>query len=177
MAETTSSIYATPVITDLYADGYKEIVVPSFVHHLEVFQGDNGAQAAGFPAFHEDKVHASPLLYDIDHDGIQDIVLSTYSGEVLFYQDTGKKLPVALSIPSLPVDTYAPVIAHALPKMYPACHITFYAQMSYCTPASTPASRVRSTCLAVLCYMSHAKSYPSYTIGEQSRPETEHCSR
>ena len=104
MAETTSSIYATPVITDLYADGYKEVVVPSFVHHLEVFQGDNGAQAAGFPAFHEDKVHASPLLYDIDHDGIQDIVLSTYSGEILFYQDTAKKLPVALSLPSLPVD-------------------------------------------------------------------------
>lgn len=107
MAETTSSVYATPVITDLYADGYKEIVVPSFVHHLEVFQGDNGAEAPGFPAFHDDKVHASPLMYDIDHDGIQDIVLSTYNGEILFYQDTGKKLPVALSIPSLPVDRHA----------------------------------------------------------------------
>lgn len=114
MAETTSSVYATPIITDLYADGYKEIIVPSFVHHLEVFQGDNGAQAAGFPAFHEDKVHASPLLYDIDHDGIQDIVLSTYSGEIIFYQDTGRKLAVTLSLPSLPVDRHAPFSVPAL---------------------------------------------------------------
>lgn len=107
MAEATSSIYATPLITDLYADGYKDIIVPSFVHFLEVFQGDNGAQAAGFPAFHEDKVHASPLLYDIDHDGIQDIVVATYNGEILFYQDSGKRLPVALQIPSLSVERRA----------------------------------------------------------------------
>jgi hypothetical protein len=72
-------------------------------------QGDNGAEVAGFPAFHEDKVHASPLLYDIDHDGIQDILLSTYNGEILFYQDSGKKLSVALSLPSLPVDRHVPL--------------------------------------------------------------------
>ena len=36
MSEVSSSIYATPLITDLYSDGHKEIVVPSFVHYLDV---------------------------------------------------------------------------------------------------------------------------------------------
>ena len=103
MAETTSSVYATPLITDLHADGFKDIIVPSFVHNLEVFQGDNGAQAAGFPAFHSDRVHASPLMFDVDHDGVQDIVVATYSGEILFYQDTGQLLPLKFTVPRLPV--------------------------------------------------------------------------
>jgi FG-GAP-like repeat len=103
MAETTSSVYATPIITDLYADGFKDIIVPSFVHNLEVFQGDNGAQAAGFPAFHSDKVHASPIMFDIDRDGIQDILVATYSGEILFYQDNGQQLPLQFTIPRLSV--------------------------------------------------------------------------
>ena len=107
MAEATSSIYATPLITDLYADGYKDIIVPSFVHYLEVFQGDNGAQASGFPAFHADKVHASPMLFDIDHDGIQDIVIVTYNGEVRFYEDSGAPLEYTLKVPGLPVDRCA----------------------------------------------------------------------
>ena len=36
MTEVGSSIYATPLITDLYSDGHKDIIVPSFVHYLEV---------------------------------------------------------------------------------------------------------------------------------------------
>ena len=36
MTEVSSSIYATPLITDLYSDGRKDIIVPSFVHYLEV---------------------------------------------------------------------------------------------------------------------------------------------
>ena len=36
MTEVQSSVYATPLITDLFSDGHKDIVVPSFVHHLEV---------------------------------------------------------------------------------------------------------------------------------------------
>ena len=36
MTEVSSAIYATPLITDLYSDGTKDIVVPSFVHYLEV---------------------------------------------------------------------------------------------------------------------------------------------
>ena len=36
MTEVSSSVYATPIITDLFSDGHKDIVVPSFVHYLEV---------------------------------------------------------------------------------------------------------------------------------------------
>lgn len=110
MAEATSSIYATPLITDLYADGFKDVIVPSFVHYLEVFQGDNGAQASGFPAFHADKVHASPMLFDIDQDGIQDIVIVTYNGQVRFYEDSGAPLDALLQVPSLPVDRCAQTV-------------------------------------------------------------------
>lgn len=39
MAEVSSSIYATPLITDLYSDGTKDIIIPSFVHYLEVRLG------------------------------------------------------------------------------------------------------------------------------------------
>ena len=35
MTEVGSSIYATPLIHDLYSDGQKDIIVPSFVHYLE----------------------------------------------------------------------------------------------------------------------------------------------
>lgn len=33
MTEISSSVYATPIITDLYSDGRKDIVVPGFVHY------------------------------------------------------------------------------------------------------------------------------------------------
>ena len=36
--QVTSSVYATPVITDLYSDGRRDIIVPGFVHYLEVLQ-------------------------------------------------------------------------------------------------------------------------------------------
>lgn len=38
MTEVASSIYATPVIADLFSDGQKEVVVPTFVHFLEVVE-------------------------------------------------------------------------------------------------------------------------------------------
>lgn len=36
MTEVSSSVYATPIIHDLFSDGHKDIIVPSFVHYLEV---------------------------------------------------------------------------------------------------------------------------------------------
>jgi hypothetical protein len=122
MSEVASSVYATPLITDLYSDGHKDIVVPSFVHHLEVrhisehvnlrgfiqytnaflndaagrmavqsamqvLEASDGAQAAGWPAFHKSTVHTSPVMYDLDFDGVQDILLATYGGEILAFRD------------------------------------------------------------------------------------------
>uniref|UniRef100_A0A7S0RKX6 DEX1 C-terminal domain-containing protein n=1 Tax=Chlamydomonas leiostraca TaxID=1034604 RepID=A0A7S0RKX6_9CHLO len=103
MSEVSSSIYATPLITDLYSDGRKDIVVPSFVHYLEVLEGPDGAQAVGWPAFHKSTTHSSPLLYDIDFDGVRDILLATYDGEVLFFKDTGDQLIERLAVPRLKV--------------------------------------------------------------------------
>jgi hypothetical protein len=87
MTEVSSSVYATPLITDLYADGRKDIIVPGFVHYTEVLEGPDGAKALGWPAFHKSTVHASPLLYDIDSDGIRDILVATYDGEIVFFKD------------------------------------------------------------------------------------------
>ncbi len=36
MTEVSSSVYATPIVHDLFSDGHKDIIVPSFVHYLEV---------------------------------------------------------------------------------------------------------------------------------------------
>ncbi|GIL56325.1 hypothetical protein Vafri_11699 [Volvox africanus] len=103
MSEATSSVYATPLITDLHADGRRDIVVPSFVHYLEVMEGPNGGQAVGWPAFHASSVHASPLLYDIDFDGVRDIMLATYDGQLLFFKDTGEKMLEGFQISRLRV--------------------------------------------------------------------------
>ncbi|EFJ48005.1 hypothetical protein VOLCADRAFT_117761 [Volvox carteri f. nagariensis] len=103
MSEATSSVYATPLITDLHGDGRRDIVVPSFVHYLEVLEGPNGGQAVGWPAFHASSVHASPLLYDIDFDGVRDIMLATYDGQIMFFKDTGEKMLEGLQISRLRV--------------------------------------------------------------------------
>lgn len=87
MTEISSSVYATPLITDLYADGRKDIIVPGFVHYTEVLEGPDGAKALGWPGFHRSTVHSSPLLYDIDYDGIRDILVATYDGEIVFFKD------------------------------------------------------------------------------------------
>lgn len=88
MTQASSSVYATPLITDLYSDGRKDIIVPGFVHATEVLQGADGAQALGWPAAHRSTVHASPVLADWDLDGTPDVVVATYDGEVLAFKDT-----------------------------------------------------------------------------------------
>ena len=105
MREVSSSVYSTPLITDFYSDGRKDILVSSFVHYMEVLDGSTGAQLPGWPAFHKASVHSSPLLYDVDFDGVPDVVVPTYDGEILFIQDSGKELrPFSLKIPRLKVN-------------------------------------------------------------------------
>ncbi|ONK68556.1 uncharacterized protein A4U43_C05F13220 [Asparagus officinalis] len=41
-SEVSSSIYATPLVADINSDGKLEVVVPSFVHYLEVLEGTDG---------------------------------------------------------------------------------------------------------------------------------------
>ena len=98
MTEVTSSVYSTPVIADLFSDGHKEIIVPSFVHYLEVLEGEDGAKAGGeWPAFHKSTAHASPLVHDSGAGA--HILLPTYDGEVLFFDDSGARLAKTLRVP------------------------------------------------------------------------------
>jgi hypothetical protein len=99
MTEVTSSVYSTPVIADLFSDGHKEVVVPSFVHYLEVLEGEDGAKAGGdWPAFHKSTAHASPLLRE-SGEGTE-ILLPMYDGEVHFFNDRGTITSPTLSHPS-----------------------------------------------------------------------------
>ena len=101
--EVSSSVYATPVVTDLFDDGHKEIVVPSFVHYLEVLEGEDGARAGGrWPSFHESTAHASPLVHHSSSAGTT-ILLPTYDGEVRFYDHAGERLEKTLRVPRLRV--------------------------------------------------------------------------
>jgi len=103
MTEVSSSIYSTPLITDLFSDGAKEIVIPSFVHYLEILEAADGAVASGWPAFHKSSTHASPLLTDIDFDGVQDIAMATYDGEIMFFKDNGEQAGDKMYLPRLRV--------------------------------------------------------------------------
>ncbi|XP_010469113.1 PREDICTED: protein DEFECTIVE IN EXINE FORMATION 1-like [Camelina sativa] len=97
--EVTSSVYATPLIADINSDGKLDIVVPSFVHYLEVLEGADGDKMPGWPAFHQSNVHSSPLLFDIDKDGVREIALATYNGEVLFFRVSGFLMSDKLEVP------------------------------------------------------------------------------
>ncbi|CAH2054430.1 unnamed protein product [Thlaspi arvense] len=97
--EVTSSVYATPLIADINSDGKLDIVVPSFVHYLDVLEGADGDKMPGWPAFHQSNVHASPLLFDIDKDGVREIALATYNGEVLFFRVSGFLMSDKLEVP------------------------------------------------------------------------------
>lgn len=98
-AEVSSSIYATPLIADINSDGKLDVVVPSFVHYLEVLEGSDGDKMPGWPAYHQSTVHSSPLLYDIDKDGVREISLATYNGEVLFFRNSGYMMSDKLVVP------------------------------------------------------------------------------
>ncbi|KAH6806290.1 defective in exine formation protein [Perilla frutescens var. frutescens] len=102
-AEVSSSIYASPLVADINSDGKLEVVVPSFVHYLEVLEGSDGDKLPGWPAFHQSTVHSSPLLYDIDKDGVREIALATYNGEVLFFRVSGYMMSDKLEIPRIKV--------------------------------------------------------------------------
>ncbi|OIT01074.1 PREDICTED: protein DEFECTIVE IN EXINE FORMATION 1-like [Nicotiana attenuata] len=101
--EVSSSVYASPLIADINSDGKLEVVVPSFVHYLEVLEGSDGDKLPGWPAFHQSTVHSSPFLYDIDKDGVREIGLATYNGEVLFFRVSGYLMSDKLEIPRLKV--------------------------------------------------------------------------
>lgn len=119
--EVSSSIYATPLVADINSDGKLEIVVPSFVHYLEVLEGSDGDKMPGWPAFHQSTVHSSPLLYDIDKDGVREIALATFNGEVLFFRVSGYMMSEKLVVPRRKVrkDWYAGLDSDPVDRSHP----------------------------------------------------------
>ncbi|XVF08240.1 hypothetical protein REPUB_Repub06bG0209500 [Reevesia pubescens] len=122
--EVSSSIYATPLIADINSDGKLDIVVPSFVHYLEVLEGSDGDKMPGWPAFHQSTVHSSPLLYDIDKDGVREIALATYNGEVHFFRVSGYMMTDKLEVPHRKVrkDWYVGLHPDPVDRSHPDVH-------------------------------------------------------
>uniref|UniRef100_A0A0D9ZF68 DEX1 C-terminal domain-containing protein n=1 Tax=Oryza glumipatula TaxID=40148 RepID=A0A0D9ZF68_9ORYZ len=122
--EVSSSIYATPLIADINSDGKLEVVVPSFVHYLEVLEGSDGDKLPGWPAFHQSNVHSSPLLYDIDKDGTREIVLATYNGVVNFFRVSGYMMMDKLEVPRRKVhkDWYVGLNPDPVDRSHPDVH-------------------------------------------------------
>ncbi|KAH7852432.1 hypothetical protein Vadar_024746 [Vaccinium darrowii] len=124
--EVSSSIYATPLIADINSDGKLDILVPSFVHYLDVLEGSDGDKMPrpGWPAFHQSTVLSSPLLYDINKDGVRDIALATHDGEVLFFWVFGYMMPDKLVIPRLEVkkDWYVSLLPDPMDRSHPDVH-------------------------------------------------------
>eukprot|EP01012_Entosiphon_sulcatum_P025518 TRINITY_DN3084_c0_g1_i1.p1 TRINITY_DN3084_c0_g1~~TRINITY_DN3084_c0_g1_i1.p1 ORF type:complete len:983 (-),score=210.38 TRINITY_DN3084_c0_g1_i1:28-2955(-) len=104
-AEVGSSVYQTPVITDLFGDGTKEVVTPTFVHFFEVLDGETGHDAVGWPFTHNEIAsHASVVVHDVDKDGNNDLLYTTINGELVFFRDNGEPLMGrTLKIPPLRV--------------------------------------------------------------------------
>lgn len=130
--EVSSSIYATPLIADINSDGKLDIVVPSFLHYLEVLEGSDGDKMPGWPAFHQSSVHSSPLLYDIDKDGVREIALATYNGEVLFFRVSGYMMTDKLEIPRRKVrkDWYVGLHSDPVDRSHPDVHDDLIVQES-----------------------------------------------
>ncbi|XP_044461221.1 protein DEFECTIVE IN EXINE FORMATION 1 isoform X1 [Mangifera indica] len=122
--EVSSSIYATPLIADINSDGKLEVVVPSFVHYLEVLEGTDGDKMPGWPSFHQSTVQASPLLFDIDKDGVREIALATYNGEVLFFRVSGYMMMDKLEVPHRKVrkDWYVGLHPDPVDRTHPDVH-------------------------------------------------------
>ena len=91
-------------MTDLYGDGRKEIVVPTFVRYVEALDAAEGQHAEGaWPASFGGTSHAGAVLWDADADGVRDVVVTTYDAELLFFRDDGSRIQRKLSVPKLRV--------------------------------------------------------------------------
>ena len=75
----SSTVHATPLITDLFSDGFKDVLVPG-KETLTLISGRSGAIDADFESGSHAHLYSSPLLHDIDFDGVLDIMLPNYDG-------------------------------------------------------------------------------------------------
>ena len=72
---TSSSIFASPLITDVKKDGNQEIVVASQDGTVNILD-KNGTPLPGWPRYTYTKMRSSPAVGDIDGDGQNEIVVA-----------------------------------------------------------------------------------------------------
>eukprot|EP00298_Acanthocystis_sp_HF-20_P002965 c13345_g1_i2.p1 GENE.c13345_g1_i2~~c13345_g1_i2.p1 ORF type:complete len:744 (+),score=304.65 c13345_g1_i2:35-2233(+) len=103
--ELESSIYATPVISDLDGDGHKEIIVSTYAQFIDVVDAKNGHSKRGWPFSMEGaNFHSSPDVVDVDGDGSLEIVIVSFDGEVLVFGKNGVPyLSQTIQVPKLKV--------------------------------------------------------------------------
>jgi hypothetical protein len=101
--EVEASAYVTPTIFDVASDGVKDVVIPTFIRHIEVLDGAHGQHVAGFPfTFPNSAFYASPIVFDINVDGEPDIGVTSFDGELVWLSETG--MPIfGKSIPRSPL--------------------------------------------------------------------------
>eukprot|EP00286_Rhodomonas_abbreviata_P023316 CAMPEP_0181304224 /NCGR_PEP_ID=MMETSP1101-20121128/9026_1 /TAXON_ID=46948 /ORGANISM="Rhodomonas abbreviata, Strain Caron Lab Isolate" /LENGTH=1213 /DNA_ID=CAMNT_0023409947 /DNA_START=10 /DNA_END=3651 /DNA_ORIENTATION=- len=106
--EVEASVYSTPVIFDVASDGVKDVVIPTFIRHVEVLDGPHGHRAAGFPfTFPNSAFYASPMIYDINFDGQPDIGVTTFNAEIVWLTENGMPLfGKSIKIPHLKVKKF-----------------------------------------------------------------------
>jgi hypothetical protein len=102
-AEVSSTIHATPLITDFYNDGYKDILIPG-KESLTLVSGRTGAIDSDFEAsMSRSHLYSSPILHDVDFDGVLDVMLAKYNGRIEFVKDTGASALYGMTLPRLRV--------------------------------------------------------------------------
>ncbi|CAD5322485.1 FG-GAP repeat [Arabidopsis suecica] len=174
--EVTSSVYATPLIADINSDGKLDIVVPSFVHYLEVLEGADGDKMPGWPAFHQSNVHSSPLLFDIDKDGVREIALATYNAEVLFFRVSGFLMSDKLEVPRRKVhkNWHVGLNPDPVDRSHPDVHDDVLEEEAMAMKSSTTQTNATTTTPNVTVSMTKevhgANSYVSIQE-DQKRPE------
>lgn len=89
-ADVGSAAFAAPLITDLFSDGTKEIVLPTFTHYVEALDGATGNDVHGWPFAHASmRSQSSALHVDLERDGTPEVMVSTYDGQLVFFRDNG----------------------------------------------------------------------------------------
>ncbi len=82
----SSPVHATPLITDFFNDGFKDVLIPG-KESLTLISGRSGAIDADFESGSHVHLYSSPLLHDIDFDGVLDVILPNYDGRVEFVKE------------------------------------------------------------------------------------------
>lgn len=66
--------FASPVAADINRDGRLDVVLPSWDHHLHVWDVRSGRELPGFPVFLGDTSWSTPTVTDLDKDGWPEII-------------------------------------------------------------------------------------------------------